>query len=158
MATLGLIIAVIFFLAGLAGTVLPVLPAAPLILAGMFVYGLFAGFEGLSVCFFAGQAVAVALTFLVDYLANMWAVSHYGGSRLAIWGGVLGLVFGAFFGPLGVILGPFLGAFAGELLASRRTVHALRVGIGSFVGFFGSTVIKLLIEVAMIVWFFLVIF
>mgnify|MGYP000188669201 CR=1 FL=1 len=159
MPTVGLIIAIIFFLAGLAGTVLPVLPGAPLILAGMVVYGLFAGFADLSVFFFLGQAAATALTFLVDYIANAWGVSRYGGSKVALWGSALGLLFGAFIlGPIGIILGPFTGAFIGELLASRRVIHAVRVGIGSLVGFFGGTLVKLAIETAMIIWFFSVIF
>jgi len=158
MPTVGLVLAVIFFLAGLAGTILPVLPGAPLILAGMAVYGLFAGFENLTICFFLGQTAAVGLTFLVDYLANAWGVSRYGGSRTAIWGGVLGLLAGLFFGPAGIILGPFLGAFAGEFFASRRYRHAVRVGIGSLLGFLGGTLIKLGIETAMITWFFLTVF
>ena len=62
----GLILALLFFAAGIAGTVLPVLPGAPLILIGIIVYGLFAGFEGMSWWFFLLQAVAVGLTFLID--------------------------------------------------------------------------------------------
>lgn len=158
MATIGLVLAVIFFLAGLAGTILPVLPGAPLILIGMMVYGLFTGFENLTICFLLGQAAAVCLTFVVDYLANAWGVARYGGSRAAIWGGALGLLTGVFFGPAGIILGPFLGAFVGELFASRRYAHAVRAGIGSMLGTIGGTLIKIGIETAMIIWFFLTVF
>ncbi|MEW6573541.1 MAG: DUF456 family protein [Bacillota bacterium] len=158
MATIGLVLAVILFLAGLAGTILPVLPGAPLILIGMLVYGLLAGFENLSIYFFIGQAAAVCLTFAVDYLANAWGVARYGGSKAAIWGGAVGLLVGAFFGPVGIILGPFLGAFSGELLSSRRSAHAVRVGIGSLLGFLGGTLVKIGIETAMIIWFFLTVF
>lgn len=158
MATIGLVLAVIFFLAGLAGTILPVLPGAPLVLIGMVVYGLFSGFENLTIYFFLGQTAAVCLTFVVDYLANAWGVARYGGSKAAVWGGALGLLAGAFFGPVGIILGPFLGAFFGELLASRRSAHAVHVGIGSLLGFLGGTLIKIAIETAMIIWFFLTVF
>ncbi|MEW6446715.1 MAG: DUF456 domain-containing protein [Bacillota bacterium] len=158
MATVGLVLAVIFFLAGLAGTILPVLPGSPLILIGMVVYGLFTGFQNLSIYFFLGQAAAVCLTFIVDYLANAWGVARYGGSKTAIWGGALGLLVGAFLGPVGIILGPFLGAFLGELLASGRSAHSVRVGIGSLLGFLGGTLIKIGIETAMIIWFFATVF
>ncbi len=155
----GLVVAVVFFVAGLAGTVLPVLPGAPLILLGMVTYGLFTGFAGLTWGFFAGQAAAVALTFLIDYLAGAWAVRRYGGSRAALWGSVAGILFGVLvFGPAGLILGPFLGAFLGELLAGRSPSRALHVGVGSLVGLLGGTVLKLAVEAAMIGWFFATVF
>lgn len=154
-----LILAVILFVAGLAGTVLPVLPGAPLILLGMIVYGLLTGFAHLTWSFFAGQAAAVGLTFLVDYLAGVWGVRRYGGSKAAFWGSLAGLLLGVpLFGPAGVILGPFLGAFLGELLAGRSPSRALHVGVGSLVGLLGGTVLKLAVELAMIAWFFVVIF
>lgn len=158
METIGLILAVLLFLAGMATIVFPVLPGHLLIVAGMLVYGLFAGFEGLTAGFFAGQAAAVVLAFLVDYAANVWSVRRYGGSRAALWGSLAGTLAGVFLlGPLGIILGPFLGAFGGELLAGGKPGQALRVGIGTLVGFLGSTVMKLAIGAAMVIWFFIVI-
>ncbi len=159
MITLGLALAIVLFLAGLVGTVLPVLPGAPLVLAGMVVYGLFTGFEHLPLYFFIGQGLLAAFTFVVDYLANAWGVTRFGGSKAAIWGGVLGLLFGAFvFPPLGLLVGPFAGAFLAELAASRRSFHAFRVGAGSLVGFLGGTAVKLGIEMVMIIWFFTAVF
>ncbi|MGQ9531879.1 MAG: DUF456 domain-containing protein [Desulfotomaculales bacterium] len=155
----GLVLAVVLFIAGLAGTVLPVLPGAPLILLGMVVYGLFTGFANLTWGFFAGQAAAVALTFLIDYLASIWAVRRYGGSKAALWGGVAGLLLGVpVFGPAGLILGPFIGAFLGELVAGRSPSRALHVGVGSLVGLLGGTVLKVAVELAMISWFFATVF
>ncbi|MDI6709318.1 MAG: DUF456 domain-containing protein [Thermoanaerobacterales bacterium] len=158
MDTVGLILAVVLFIAGTAAILFPVLPGHILIAAGMAVYGLFTGFANLTAGFFVGQAVAVALAFLVDYAANVWGVRRYGGSRAALWGSILGTLVGVFLlGPLGIILGPFLGAFGGELLANGNPGQALRVGLGTLVGFLGSTVLKLAIGAAMIIWFFIVI-
>jgi len=158
MSTVGLVIALLFFLAGLAGTILPVLPGAPLILAGMVIYGLFTGFAKLDLLFFAGQTCLTVLTFAVDYFANAWGITRYGGSKLAVWGGAVGLLAGVFLGPQGLILGPFFGAFLGELLTSRRSLHALRVGAGSLIGFLSGTLVKLALEIGMVIWFFAVIF
>lgn len=155
----GLVLAIILFLAGLAGTVLPVLPGAPLILLGMVVYGLFTGFAKLTWGFFIWQAVAVALTFFIDYLASVWGVRRSGGSKAALWGSVIGLVAGVLvLGPAGIILGPFLGAFLGEILVKKDVAQALRTGVGSLVGLLGGTVLKLAIELVMIAWFLTVIF
>ena len=158
MSTLGLIIACVFFVTGLAGTVLPVLPGAPLIWVGMLIYGLFTGFQHLSWLFYVIQALAVLLTFFLDYAAGAWAVSRYGGSRFAVWGTIIGTVIGIiFFGPLGIIFGPLVGAVGGELIARRAPLMALKVGLGTLVGLIGGTILKLIVEMGMIVWFFMVI-
>jgi len=156
--TVGLILTVLFFIAGTAAIIVPVLPGHLLILAGMVIYGLFTGFADLTAGFFIGQALAVAAAFLVDYVASVWGVRRYGGSKAALWGSVAGALAGVFlFGPLGIILGPFLGALAGELLASGDPSRALQVGLGTLGGVLGSTVLKLAIAGVMIVWFFIVI-
>lgn len=158
MATLALLVALLFFVAGLAGILLPVLPGVILIWVGMLVYGLMTGFETLSLIFFIGQAAAVALTAFVDYAASVWGVRRFGGSRIAVWGSIVGIVLGiVLLGPLGIIFGPFIGAFAAELLARGSAHQALRVGVGTLIGFLGSTITKLLIAGAMILWFFMTI-
>ena len=64
MNVLGMVLAILFFAAGVAGTVLPALPGAPLIFLGIIIYGLFTSFFNLSLWFFIFQAAAVALIFL----------------------------------------------------------------------------------------------
>lgn len=155
MSILGMIIAILFFAAGVAGTVLPALPGAPLIFLGMVIYGLFTGFYNLALWFFILQAAAVALVFFIDFAANAWGVHRYGGSRAAMWGGIAGLVLGILLlGPLGIILGPFLGAVAGELIDKKPLDRAVRVGFGTLLGLAGGTVLKLVVEAGMIIWFF----
>lgn len=158
MATLALLVALLFFVAGFAGILLPVLPGVILIWVGMLVYGLMTGFENLSWVFFTGQAAAVAITVFVDYAASIWGVRRFGGSRIAVWGSIVGIVLGIILlGPFGIIFGPFIGAFAAELLARGSVHQALRVGVGTLIGFLGSTITKLLIAGVMILWFFMTI-
>lgn len=155
MNTLALIIAIVFFLAGLAGSILPVLPGAILIWLGMLVYGTLTHFSSLSTSFFIGQALAVVLIYLTDYLAGIWGVKKYGGSRSAVYGSIIGTVAGLLLlGPAGIIFGPFIGAIAGELLSQKPLDSAIRSGIGTMVGLLGGSIIKLGIEIIMIIWFF----
>ncbi|MDA8097435.1 MAG: DUF456 domain-containing protein [Clostridia bacterium] len=158
MSTLAVGIAVLFFVVGIIGIVFPIIPGIGLIWLGMLVYGFLTGFENLTLAFYLGQAVGVGLAFAVDYAANVWGVKRFGGSKAALWGSAVGILFGVLlFGPFGVIIGPFVGALAGELLAGGSPSRAVQVGIGTLVGFVGGTLLKFAIATVMIVWFFTVI-
>ncbi len=156
MEILALLIAILFFIAGLAGTLLPVLPGAILLWAGMLIYGTMTGFQTLGTAFFIGQGIAVVLVHAVDYLAGVAGVKRYGGSKNAVYGSIIGAILGIFImGPAGIIFGPFIGAVAGEMLGSHKQLDiAVRSGFGTLVGLIGGTVLKIAVEIVMIVWFF----
>ncbi|MNW10817.1 hypothetical protein D3C71_2081180 [compost metagenome] len=66
----------------------------------------------------------------------------------------MGIILGPFVIPVaGLILGPFLGAVIGELVAGNNGRTAVRSGIGAVVGFFTSTVAKIVLQLIMIVVF-----
>lgn len=159
MEIFALILAILFFLAGLAGIVLPVLPGTPLIFAGMIVYGIMTGFETLDFTFFLLQGIVMSLAFVTDYFATAIGTKKFGGGKMASLGAIIGLIIGAItLGPLGIILGAFLGAVAAELIGGKNAEQAFKTGIGALVGFLGSTIIKLMISIVMIIWFFIRIF
>ena len=60
-------------------------------------------------------------------------------------------------GPFGLIFGPFIGAVAGELYRRSPLDKAFKVGFGTIIGFFGGTILKLVVEAVMITWFFMTI-
>ncbi len=156
MSITGLIIAIILFILGFLGTVLPALPGPILVWTGMLVYGYFVSFENLSLSFYISQALIVGLIYLVDYLSVLWGAKKYGGSRYAGWGAAAGTLVGLVtLGPPGVIVGPFAGAVLVELLSGRNVQQAAKVGIGTIIGFLGGTFVKLLMEIVMIIWFFI---
>jgi hypothetical protein len=158
MSIVGIVIAVVFFTVGVIGTVLPALPGATLIWLGMLVYGLFVKFQNLPWTFYVAQGLAVVLIFLLDYLAGIWGTRRYGGSREAVLGSILGGLLGVLLlGPFGLIFGPFIGAVGGEMYRRSSLDRAFQVGFGTLIGFLGGTVLKLLVEVIMIVWFFMTI-
>ncbi|MCR6546178.1 DUF456 domain-containing protein [Dehalobacterium formicoaceticum] len=151
-----LVVAVIFFVAGLLGTVLPVLPGAILIFAGMLIYGFMTRFAALDVPFFILQGLIVIIIFLVDYIASAAGTKRYGGSKQAAWGSVIGTILGVIIlGPIGIIIGPFVGAVVVELIRGIKMIPAVRAGFGTIMGILGGTLIKIGAEIIMIVYFFM---
>jgi len=150
-----MILAVLFFLVGLAGSVLPVIPGAILIWVGMLIYGILTDFATLGTAFFIGQALAAGLVYTVDYLAGAYGTRRYGGSRYAVYGSILGTVLGLILmGPAGIIFGPFIGAITGELLNQKPLEQAFRTAVGTLLGLLGGAIVKFAIQIMMIIWFF----
>ena len=156
METTALIIAIILFIAGLIGTILPLLPGPILIYAGMLLYGFMTGFATLDAYFFLLQGLVLAVIFSIDYLASAVGTRRFGGSKQAAWGAIIGTILGVvLLGPLGIVLGPFIGAVGAELVRGISVNESLRIGFGTLIGILGGTVLKLGIEVMMIIYFFI---
>ena len=152
--TIAIIVVSIFFLASLVGTVLPIIPEAPLIVIGMVIYGFIAGFDELSLSFFIGQTILALAVIGVDYLTTAIGSRYFGGSKAAMWGAALGLLVGLLFFPIGLLIGPFLGAAIADYIFRRRTDQAIRSGVGASLGFWSALPIKLVLKGVMIGWFF----
>jgi len=152
--TIAIIVVSIFFLASLVGTVLPIIPEAPLIVIGMVIYGFIAGFGELSLSFFIGQILLAIAVIGVDYLTTAIGSRYFGGSKAAMWGAALGLLVGLLFFPIGLLIGPFLGAAIADYIFRRRTDQAIRSGVGASLGFWSALPIKLVLKGVMIGWFF----
>ena len=152
----GWIIVIVLFAVGMAGAIFPILPGALAIYAAFFIYGFFISFEPFGFWFWTIQTLIVAALFIADYAVNAWGVKKYGGSRASVIGSTIGIIIGPFVIPaFGLILGPLLGAVIGELLAGSNLNQSLKVGFGAVVGLFSSMVVKVVLQAAMIVLFFL---
>lgn len=142
----------LFILAGIAGSVLPLLPGPPLCFVGLLIQQLRS--EPLfSVKFLVTWGIITVIISILDYVVPMYGTKKLGGSKYGMWGCTVGLIAGLFFSPWGIIVGPFVGAFIGEVLASNKSDLAFRAAVGSFLGFLFSTLLKLVACVVM-AWFF----
>lgn len=137
-------------LVGLAGTVLPALPGAPLVFAGLLLAAWADGFAKVGLWPLLLIGVLAASTFAIDLLATALGAKKVGASRLAIIGAALGTLGGLFLGIPGLIFGPFVGAVVGELLHQRDLPQAGRVGIGTWIGLMLGTLAKLLVILLML--------
>lgn len=154
MDILGWVLVVGLFVVGMAGSIYPILPGALAIYAAFFVYGLFFSFSPFGFWFWTIQTLIIVVLFVADYVVSAWGVKRFGGSKASVWGSTIGVMVGPFIIPaFGLIVGPFAGAFLGELLVGSSFDKALKVGWGSLVGLFTSTVAKIFFQLAMIVIF-----
>lgn len=139
--TIWIVLAVIFAVLGIVGSVVPGLPGPPL------------GWVGLLFVFIAGKvggnvlliwlAVTVAVTAL-DYIIPAQVTRLAGGHKAASTGALIGLFAGMLLTPVGMVMGTLLGAFLGELLVTDKGLwSAFKAGAGAFVGVLLSTVLKL---------------
>lgn len=144
------ILALLLVLAGLAGTVVPALPGAPLVFAGLLVAAWIDGFARVGPWTLAVLGVLAALTIAVDVLSTTLGVKRAGASRGALIGAAIGTVVGLFLGLVGVLVGPFVGALIGEFAVRRDWQQAGRAGVATWIGLAVGTALKIAIVFAML--------
>ena len=147
------LLAAVLVIVGLAGTVMPVIPGALLVFAGLFVAAWADGFARVGTVALVIIGALGVLSFVADFLASLFGAKRVGASPLALFGAALGGGLGLFFGLAGMILGPFVGAVAGELLARGRLTQAGKVGLGTWLGLVAAAVLKVIIAFMMIATF-----
>jgi uncharacterized protein len=73
-----------------------------------------------------------------------------GASRQARIGAAIGTVVGLFAGFIGVLFLPLVGAAIGEYLARKDEVHAVKVGVATWLGIMAGMIAKVVISFVMI--------
>lgn len=146
------LLAVVLVGAGVAGTVLPALPGAPLVLAGLVVAAWIDDFTRVGWLTLVVLGLLTLLTIAIDVGATALGAKRVGASKRAILGAAVGTVVGFFvgFGIPGLLIGPFVGALLGEYWARRDWRQAQKVGFGTWLGLLVAAVGKLAVVFAML--------
>lgn len=154
MEWLWITLGIVLTLAGIAGSILPVLPGPPLnYLAILLIH--FTGVNDYSDRFLISWLVITIMVVVLDYFIPVWGARLSGGSRKGVWGATIGLIVGiVFFPPLGMILWSFIGAIVGEIMAGKNLDLALKAGTGTFIGFLAGTVAKFVVSLILTFYFF----
>lgn len=146
------VLASLLILLGIAGSVLPALPGAPLILAAAVVHRLMLpGY--VSTWSLVVLALLSAVTLLAEWAMSAMGARAFGGSKWSLLGAPVGALLGLPFGLVGILAGAVLGAAALEaLLAGRSAPDALKAGLGAGLGVVAGTFGRLAIALAMAAW------
>ena len=157
METAIIVLAILFGVLGIAGSILPGLPGTPISWVGMlllYVWGSGVNAVGnpMSLQTLIVWGIVVLIVSVVDYVVPMYFTKLTGGSKYAERGALIGLVAGIILTPIGMIAGSFLGAFIAEVQWGKKSSsEALLAALGSFLGFILGTGIKTIASV-LILW------
>ena len=138
---------------GLCGTIVPLLPDTPLIVAAAVLHHFIFGDHG------ASWTTILVLTFLMlvslalDFVSGSMGAKYFGATRWGAIGGFLGAIIGIFYGPIGLFVGPLAGVLLGELLGGQGILPAGRSTWGTFLGTVAGMAGKFAIAILMIGWF-----
>ena len=146
-------VAAVLVVAGLAGTILPVLPGVLLVFGGLFLAAWADDFTRVGYVTLAIIGGLGLLAFVADFFASVLGAKRVGASPQALFGAGIGGAVGLFFGLPGMVLGPFVGAVGGEFLARRQLAQAGKVGLGTWLGLVAAAVVKVVIAFMMIATF-----
>jgi uncharacterized protein YqgC (DUF456 family) len=144
------VLAIALIVVGVAGAVLPVLPGAILVFAGIALAAWIDGFARIPLWLLGVFAVMTIAAWLVDYVAAALGAKRAGASRYAIIGAAIGTIAGIVTGLWGLLFMPLLGAAIGEYLAQRDAWRAGKVGMATWIGLLLGTVAKLALVLAMV--------
>ncbi|HET9225103.1 MAG TPA: DUF456 domain-containing protein [Thermoanaerobaculia bacterium] len=150
MITLLWAVAILFVVAGLAGTILPALPGAPLVFVGLLIAAWIDHFQKVGWFTLTLIFLLMVLTFVIEIAAAGMGAKRVGASKMAIFGAAVGTIVGIFFSIPGLLLGPFVGAVLGEYLSRRNWEQAGKVGIGTWIGLIVGTAGKLAVIFTMV--------
>lgn len=143
-------LAIVLIVIGIAGLVLPAVPGAPVLFAGLWLAAWADNFTYVGWSTLVILGVLAVLTYVVDFAATALGAQRFGASKRAIFGAAIGALVGLFFGLPGVLLGPFVGAVIGELSGQRGLHAATRAGIGATIGLALGVAAKLALAFAMV--------
>jgi len=144
------ILAVALIVVGLVGTVLPALPGAILVFAGIALAAWIDDFARISGWTVAVLGVLTVIAWVVDYVAGVFGAKRAGASPLAIAGAAIGTIAGILTGLWGLVFLPLVGAALGEYLARRDAWRAGKVGVATWLGLLAGTAAKVAIAFLMV--------
>ena len=149
-----LIIGLLLCLIGIVGSFLPIIPGPLTSWLGILLLNLTSAVEFNLNFVLITFTVAVSVGIL-DYIIPILGVKKLGGSRSGQIGTTVGLIVALIIlGPIGIIIGPFMGALLGEMSTNKSIQDSLKPAFGSFIGVIAGSVIKFLISLSFLFFYF----
>lgn len=156
MTTIIWLAVILLFILSFIGLIFPIIPSVLAIWGGFLLYYFGIDKSELSIIFWIAMSLLTILIFIADFLASSYFVKKYGGSK---WGeriAALAIIVGAFImPPFGVFLVPFVAVIITELILEKNLKKAVAIGVATLFGLLSGTLAKFLVQLIMIIWFFI---
>ncbi len=150
-SNLGDALLILFLLAGLAGTFIPILSGPLLIILGALIHGLLNDFNPIGWLPITILIIALVVATLGQTMLSSIGTHKLGGSKYGMIGGTIGLFMG-FFLPIlgGMLIGAFAGALIAELYFAKKEIKdAAKAGLGGVLGVLASLLFEIGITFSM---------
>lgn len=159
-----IILGILFILVGFAGSILPALPGPPLAFGGLLLLLMLedskAEMAANSYTWLIVLGIITLFITAVDYYMPIWGTKKFGGTKAGSRGSTIGLIvaviltfFTSGLGAILIIAGPFVGAYLGEKQSGQTAQVALQSAKGSFLGFIAGTFMKVVMVIAIAIYF-----
>ena len=144
------IVAILLIVVGVAGVVLPALPGAVLVFAGIALAAWIDDFTRVSGWTVGVTGVLMVIAWASDYVAGLMGAKKVGASKQAIIGAAVGTLAGIFTGLWGLVFMPLVGAAIGEYMAHPELARAGKVGVATWIGMAVGVIAKVVIVFVML--------
>lgn len=151
--------AVLLLLAGIAGTLVPLVPGGLLSLSGVYLYWWGSGFAAPGTVALAVLTLLGLLTLLAEFFGGAIAARAGGAS----WGttafaAVVGVLLMLVVGPFGLLIGLFGTVFALEFARGGGATRSTRTALYATAGILASTAVQVLLTSAILLGFLVAVF
>nr|WP_221437289.1 DUF456 family protein [Gracilibacillus halotolerans] len=138
--------------------IFPIIPSVLMLWIGFFIYQFLLTDTNIGVVFWIAMSIWTVILIFADIVANSYFVKKYGGSKAGERVAAIGVIVGSFIiPPFGIIIVPFVAVFITELIIKKTGKEAMLAAVGSLIGFLSGTIAKIVIQLVMIIWFFIAI-
>ncbi|WP_078553627.1 DUF456 domain-containing protein [Bacillus alkalicellulosilyticus] len=153
------VLIIIFFIVSFVGLVYPVIPSVVMIWGGVLLYFFFVEADDVGWLTWATLIILTGVLFITDFVANQYFVKRYGGSTWGMRAATIGLIIGCFvWPPFGILIIPFALVFLTEWYQNKDISFSLKVALGTLFAFLSGTFAKAIIQLVIIIVFFIDIF
>ncbi len=139
----------LLMLAGVLGSLIPILPSTPLVFLGALTHWLCFPHESISLPVLVTPGIMMLISLGLDFFAGVIGAKKLGASWRGMVGVILGGLAGFFFGLPGLLVGPFAGAILFETIGGSSFQSATKAGLGAVLGILAGAIGRFAFAVAM---------
>jgi uncharacterized protein YqgC (DUF456 family) len=148
------IIIYLFFLIGVLGTFIPIIPDMIPIWIGVIIFKVSPLQVELGIVFWITLTLITIINIMADFISNAYFVKKRGGAKFSGVAAIVGLIFGiVIMPPLGLLIGPFLAVLAIELYMGKGFKSATKVALSTLLAYFSSGLVKIILQILIVTYF-----